>query len=584
MYVRVMVGVESGPVVDTDMLEGLDASGVCAAAEAAQAALVAAEAELFVLAAHWADLHAGPMLNSGHRASGRLLPGTERSLRIGADGTPLVGEFAAAEYGALRAMGHVAARHLIADALNVRHRHPRLWRAVTAGRVRVWQARKTAQLCADAGLDHAQTLLVDAQTSDYAGTLPWARFETLVQAKIIETDPTAAEERRRAAAMRRFVATGQSNQYGLKTLIARATAGDVIFLVAMLDRIAHILTLHGDTDPIEVRRSKALGILATPARALHLLQTTSGNDDNADTAAPVQGDDTPDSAEVREDPEVVGEADVHPSQNDADDPAQPQPQRCPTCAGTGHGAGQVTGDPTPFTRPGRVDPRRLLPNATLYIHIAADMLHGGTGVARCEGVGPITRAQVIEFLGHTAVRVVPVIDLAGQEPVDGYEVPDKMAEALHLRNPACVSPWSTNLSRNKDSDHNQPYRPPAHGGPPGQTRPDNLARLARFPHRLKTHGGWRLEQPAPGTWEWRTPHGYHYRVDHNGTHPLGRHHRREQPEPSSDPRHERRHERRPPDRHRASPHHRVTDSTMETHALLIGLHALGLDLQSVPPC
>ena len=157
-----------------------------------------------------------------------------------------------------------------------------------------------------------------------------------------------------------------------------------------------------------------------------------------------------------------------------------------------------------------------------------------------------------------------MIDLAGQEPVDGYEVPDKMTEALHLRNPACISPWSTNLTRTKDNDHNQPYRPPSHGGPPGQTRPGNLARLARFPHRLKTHGGWRLEQPSPGTWEWTTPHGYHYRVDHNGTHPLGRHHPREHPEPRQKP--------------RQKPHHPITDSTMETHALRIGLHQLGLDL------
>jgi len=209
---------------------------------------------------------------------------------------------------------------------------------------------------------------------------------------------------------------------------------------------------------------------------------------------------------------------------------------------------------------------------------------------RCEGTGPITRAQVIEFLGHTQVRVVPMIDLAGQEPVDGYEVPDKMAEALHLRNPACISPWSTNLSRHKDSDHNQPYRPTSHGGPPGQTRLDNLARLARFPHRLKTHGGWHLGQPTPGAWEWTTPHGYHYRVDHNGTHPLGRHPRREAPgphAPDESPQTDRTASLRPDTRHsdrrRGSPHHPVTDSIMETHALLIGLRALGLDLRPVPP-
>jgi len=49
-----------------------------------------------------------------------------------------------------------------------------------------------------------------------------------------------------------------------------------------------------------------------------------------------------------------------------------------------------------------------------------------------------------------------------------------MAEALHLRNPSCVSPYGTNLSRRKDRDHTIPYRAPAKGGPPGQTGLGNL--------------------------------------------------------------------------------------------------------------
>jgi hypothetical protein len=169
-----------------------------------------------------------------------------------------------------------------------------------------------------------------------------------------------------------------------------------------------------------------------------------------------------------------------------------------------------------------VDPRRLLPPATLYVHLTDRMLTGSPGVARIEGVGPATRQQVIELLGHTNVRVVPVLDLADQRPVDAYEVPTAMAEALHLLALACASPWSANLSRRKDRDHVIPYQDPDEGGPPGQTRLDNLAPLHRFPHRVKTHGRWHLEQHAPGVYEWTSPHGYRYRVDHHGTHPLGK--------------------------------------------------------------
>ena len=34
--------------------------------------------------------------------------------------------------------------------------------------------------------------------------------------------------------------------------------------------------------------------------------------------------------------------------------------------------------------------------------------------------------------------------------------------------------------------------------------------------------GWRMRQPSPGVYLWRTPHGYWFRVDDDGTHPLGR--------------------------------------------------------------
>ncbi|HEY0774074.1 MAG TPA: hypothetical protein VGD51_08335, partial [Nocardioidaceae bacterium] len=44
----------------------------------------------------------------------------------------------------------------------------------------------------------------------------------------------------------------------------------------------------------------------------------------------------------------------------------------------------------------------------------------------------------------------------------------------------------------------------------------------RFVHRVKTHGRWSLRQPSPGVFEWRSPHGYRFRVDHTGTHYLGK--------------------------------------------------------------
>ena len=50
-----------------------------------------------------------------------------------------------------------------------------------------------------------------------------------------------------------------------------------------------------------------------------------------------------------------------------------------------------------------------------------------------------------------------------------------------------------------------------------QTGMDNLGPLGRFHHRVRTHGNWAVEQPFPGIYLWRAPHGSIYLVDHTGT-------------------------------------------------------------------
>jgi hypothetical protein len=311
---------------------------------------------------------------------------------------------------------------------------------------------------------------VDRTTTPYLATLSWGRFVDLLEARIVAADPAAAEARREAAELDRFVVTGQSTEHGLKTLIAKATAGEVIYLVAMVDRLAQILELEGDASPVGVRRSKALGILAHPARALALLRK---HEAPAETS-------------------VVEE------------------RACERLETT-----------PPDTIP--------LPPATLYVHVSRESMETGDGVARMEGVGPITIGQASEFLGHSHVTIKPVIDMEADVPVDCYEVPARMRERLHLRAPASAFPWSPSTSRRMDVDHTLAWsrqaRPPGTARPPDepQTRLGNLGRLTRFEHRTKTHApGWRHRQPEPGVHVWRTPHGYRFRVDASGTHFLGR--------------------------------------------------------------
>lgn len=121
------------------------------------------------------------------------------------------------------------------------------------------------------------------------------------------------------------------------------------------------------------------------------------------------------------------------------------------------------------------------------------------------------------------MTVRPVLDLRAQVPVEAYEVPHAMREALRLARPTSVFPWSRTGSAEPDLDHSRAFVPSAAGGPPGQTRVGNLGPIIRFGHRVKTFGrGWTMRQPRPGVYLWRTPHGYWFRVDNDGTHPLGR--------------------------------------------------------------
>jgi hypothetical protein len=159
----------------------------------------------------------------------------------------------------------------------------------------------------------------------------------------------------------------------------------------------------------------------------------------------------------------------------------------------------------------------------VYVHLSVEALTAGTGIARIEGVGPIVLSRLQMLLGgHCQMSLKPVIDLpAGHIPVDCYEIPASLREQLLLRYPADVFPYANTIRRCVDIDHTIAYLHPDDGGPPGQTRIGNLGPQIRYHHRIKTHSGWQVCQPEPGTWLWRSPHHRIYLVNPTGTHPLG---------------------------------------------------------------
>ncbi|MFT4009208.1 MAG: HNH endonuclease signature motif containing protein [Nocardioidaceae bacterium] len=463
-----------------------------------------AEARKLVLVAHWVDLHPSPEEGPGPGYAGRAT-----SVEAGGDGTPAVHEFAAAELGVLLGVSTASARWVMADAVNLRHRHPLLWAEILAGRVPSWAGSKTARMCAH--LSRRCALAVDAATAAYAHTLPIGRYLPLVEAAIIDADPPTAQQRADDAARARFVQAGRANDHGIATLTARVEAGQLVYLMAVITRIAQILGARGDQDSLDVRRAKALVILANPAAAVVLLAAS----ERFGEGVPVYPDGDPAEAPA---PDV--------SSGQTNDP----------------GLNQAIAEVVLRAVAGDLD--LLRPAATVYLHISHrdfvrenpdagyppgwDPLTRGTrgSVVRMERAGPvpggpITVGQAQQFLGHCRVTIKPVLDLADQRSVDAYEVPDRIREQIMLRRGFETFPYGTLPSRRADIDHIQPYRPPADGGEAGQTRPGNLTPLGRSHHRIKTHGDWRHLTHEDGTELWRTPTGYWTQVDQHGTHRLG---------------------------------------------------------------
>jgi hypothetical protein len=155
----------------------------------------------------------------------------------------------------------------------------------------------------------------------------------------------------------------------------------------------------------------------------------------------------------------------------------------------------------------------LLPTVQLYLH--SYLGPDAEPIARLEGHGPVTEAWITRVLGPNAkFKIQPVLDLVGQAPVDAYEIPDRHRQAVQLMTPADTFPFASSLSRDKQVDHNIPY------DEGGETGIGNYGPMTTSHHRIKTHGGWQVQQPFPGIYVFRDPHGAYYLVDHTGTRRL----------------------------------------------------------------
>lgn len=396
-------------------------------------------------------------------------------VRLAGDGTARVDDFACLELAAALHRPAESVTAEVVDLLNLEGRLPRLWEVVVACGVPVWQARRVAR--ATAGLSLARCLWVDATIAPFLTRLGPGRLARFVEALVVQADPDAARARWERAGRPRLD-LGPFRDDGLRELYGLLDAADAVYLGAALDQLSGILAEAGDLGDAAERRAAALGVLATPARALALIQHS--------LAQPALTDGG-----------LAAGAPTSPSA-----PA-PHGSRSPFgCAG--HACGRIT-----------LEPDRLLPRARLVIHLSDDTLTTGVGVGRSEQLGPVTIDQLRRLLGHTRVQVLPVFNPNGIVPADSYEIPERVRRAVLLRHPYDIFPYGSRTTSGTDLDHTRPFRW-GERWRPGQTGPDNLGPLRRKGHRAKTHAGWQLTQPRPGRFVWRSPLGRSYTVTQAG--------------------------------------------------------------------
>jgi hypothetical protein len=456
----------------------VDAAAVLAAARGFRRDANAAEAGVLAKAVEWAHLHVVEDLADAATVwAGR---GQDTGIPIAGEGAPLVSEFAVAEFAAALGLSAESGRHLIAQALELAHRLPRLWARVCEGSLAPWRARRIAEetlLLAPEAAD-----FVDAQLAPFAHRTGPAQTQRLLDEAIARFMPEyAAEARDRAAEQRYFtIDHDQVSFAGTSRVHGELDLADALDLEDALRRGADQLKALGNPETLDVRRSLAVGMLARGEQALEL-------EPEGSTTAVATGSASRRASASRQVVLYVHLSEAALRTHDTDAPAHLE-----NAGGQLLTAGQVA------AWCGRADTTRIVVKP---VRDLTALHHPTQHPTQHPSAHPPRRSP---RLGASACP-------GATTATDPYRVPAQMAEDVELRDRTCVFPWCHRPARRCDKDHIVPHD---QGGP---TCPCNLAPLCRLHHRIKTHGGWTYTTVEPGMFLWRSPHGHTWLRDHTGT-------------------------------------------------------------------
>ena len=161
--------------------------------------------------------------------------------------------------------------------------------------------------------------------------------------------------------------------------------------------------------------------------------------------------------------------------------------------------GRISDDYTPHRRPVSINLTMDLPT----------MLGLAENPAELSGYGPIP-ASIARALAADGKWRKFITDPGSGNLLDcgreSYLPPQPLVDFLTARDRICRFPGCSQPARVGDIDHAKSWETG------GETTQGNLGFLCRRHHRLKTHGGWKLESNRDGSCTWTSPAGKSYFV------------------------------------------------------------------------
>ena len=122
-----------------------------------------ADAVLMTAAVTWAEQHPPESIDE---AATWITPGGDTGLTLAGPGAPLVAEFCIAEFALAIGRSTDGGRALVAAAVELKYRLPRVWARVQSGDLEAWRARRIAD--ETFGLSVEAAAFVDAQVAPFA--------------------------------------------------------------------------------------------------------------------------------------------------------------------------------------------------------------------------------------------------------------------------------------------------------------------------------------------------------------------------------------------------------------------------------